>query len=311
MNHSIDMRDAFIGELYHRALEDKNIIFLSAEFGAPRLDDFRRDLPKQFINVGIAEQNLISVATGLTLGGKTVYAYSISSFITLRCYEQIKIDLCAMNLPVTILGVGPCYAYSADGPTHHATEDIAVMRALANMVIYSPADSEMAASLVDVSLESHSPIYIRLDRGKYLPVSPAVKDFAPGFRKLQDGSDLCIVATGTMVHRAMQVSEVLLTRGIKTCIVDLYRLKPIQIESLASCLGAFSRIVTIEEHTLHGGLGSIILEACADAGLCRAIKRFGIQDHQLYDYGIRDELHRQRGLDAEGIVQAISTWIEK
>lgn len=305
------MRDAFIGELYNRALFNKDIIFISAEFGAPSLDAFRRDLPQQFINVGISEQNLISVAAGLALGGKTVYAYSISSFITLRCYEQIKIDLCAMNLPVTLLGVGPCYAYGTDGPTHHATEDIAVMRALANMVIYSPTDAEMAAKIVDLSIRNASPMYIRLERGRYLPISPSVNDFSSGFRVINDGSDLCILATGAMAYRAMEVREGLLMYGIRSRIVDLYRLKPISLDSMVECIGRFSRIVTIEEHTLNGGLGSIILEAISDAGLCCLTKRFGIGDSQLYAYGIRDVLHRERGLDTVSIVQSIQTWMSQ
>lgn len=309
--NNIDMRDAFIGELYNRALDDKDIVFLSAEFGAPSLDAFRRDLPKQFINVGISEQNLISVAAGLAMGGKRVYAYSIASFITLRCYEQIKIDLCVMNLPVTLLGVGPCYAYSVDGPTHHATEDIAVMRALANMTIYSPPDAKTASTLVDVSLKSKSPMYIRLDRGRYQPVCSSTEDLSTGFRMVKDGSDVCLFATGAMVHRALEVRTVLSRHGIKTRVVDVYRLKPINAECLAECISCFSRIVTIEEHTLHGGFGSIILEAISDAGLCCATKRFGIDDHQLYAYGIRDVLHQERGLDATSIVNTICTWMSK
>ena len=124
MKTNATMRDAFITRLYRKAKKNPDIIFCSTEFGAPSLDVFRRDLPKQFVNLGISEQNLISVAAGLTLGGKKVFVYTIASFITLRCYEQIKIDLCAMNLPVTIIGVGTCYSYAVDGPTHHATEDI-------------------------------------------------------------------------------------------------------------------------------------------------------------------------------------------
>jgi transketolase len=311
MNDNVDMRDAFIGELYNRALTDKGIVFLSAEFGAPSLDAFRRDLPKQFINVGISEQNLISVAAGLAMGGKRVYAYSIASFITLRCYEQIKIDLCVMNLPVTLLGVGPCYAYSVDGPTHHATEDIAIMRALANMTIFSPPDANTAVTLVDVSLRSTSPMYIRLDRGRYLPVCPSADGLSKGFRVVEDGSDLCLFATGAMVHRALEVRTALSHHDIKARVVDVYRLKPIDIERLSECISCFSRIVTVEEHTLHGGLGSIILEAISDAGLCCATKRFGIGDHQLYAYGIRELLHQERGLDAENIVQTIRTWMSE
>ena len=163
-SNNIQMRDAFIGNLYERANLDSNIILISNEQGAISLDQLRKNLPQQFINAGISEQNIISVAAGLALYGKKVFVYSIASFITLRCYEQIKIDLCAMNLPVTIVGVGACYSYSTDGPTHHATEDISIMRALPNMCMFNPADSNTTAALVDISLQSHTPTYIRLDR---------------------------------------------------------------------------------------------------------------------------------------------------
>lgn len=311
MNTNVDMRDSFIGELYQRALANKNIVFLSAEFGAPSLDAFRRDLPKQFINVGISEQNLISVAAGLALAGKTVYAYSIASFLTLRCYEQIKIDLCAMNLPVTLLGVGPCYAYSVDGPTHHATEDVSVMRALANMGIYSPSDSDLARALVDVSIYSTKPLYIRLDRGKFPHLEPKVSDVSDGFRVIESGKDICIIATSSMVHRALEVKAQLSKFGINASVVDLYRLKPINTDRFIKYIQGHNCITTIEEHTLNGGLGSIVLEAISDAELNIQVKRFGIQDTQLYAYGTRERMHKERQLDIFNMVNYICMWIKK
>ena len=303
-----DMRDAFISGLYNRALIDRNIIFLSAEFGAPSLDIFRKTLPEQFINVGISEQNLISVAAGLALEGKKVYAYSIASFITLRCYEQIKIDLCTMNLPVTLLGVGPCYAYSVDGPTHHATEDISIMRALANMTIFSPTDSKMASSLVDISLSCQSPMYIRLDRGQYPLFHSSGADLSAGLRIVNDGSDICIIATGCMVHRAVEVASLLRERNISARVIDLYRLKPLDKDKLRENIQGLNSIITIEEHTLNGGLGGLILEAISDTGLTIPVKRLGIADSSLYNYGLRDDLHRLCSMDAQAIERTIITW---
>ena len=142
----IDIRDAFFDELYEIAKEDKEVLFLTADMGALSLEKFKRDLPSQYINVGIAEQNMISVAAGLTLGGKKVFVYAIAPFITQRCYEQIKIDLACMRLSVTIIGAGAGIAYNSDGFTHHATQDIAIMRALPGMIILNPADSVTAAA---------------------------------------------------------------------------------------------------------------------------------------------------------------------
>jgi transketolase len=311
MDSIVDMRDAFIGELYQRTLTDKNIVFMSVEFGAPSLDAYRRDFPNQFINIGISEQNLISVAAGLALAGKSVFAYSIASFLTLRCYEQIKIDLCAMNLPVTLLGVGPCYAYSEDGPTHHATEDVSVMRALANMAIYSPSDSESARAMVDLSLRSTSPTYIRLDRGKYTPFLSKADDMSAGFRLIEDGQDICIIASSGMVHRAVSVAAMLAEKGISACIIDIYRLKPINSAGLVDRLCKFSKVATLEEHTLNGGLGSIILELISDEDLGIMVKRFGIEDSQLYAYGKRDTMHYERGIDSVSITESIKSWLNK
>lgn len=213
-----------------------------------------------------------------------------------------------MNLPVTLLGVGPCYAYSADGPTHHATEDVAVMRALSNMTIFSPADANMASALVEISLKTTSPLYIRLDRRRYQTLYHPREDLSVGFRIVKEGSDVCIFATGCMVHRALEVEKALSEQAIKACVVDMYRLKPVDVIKLVEYVRSFNHVVTIEEHTLNGGLGSIIVEILSDHGLCLPVKRFGIVDKQLYAYGIRDKLHKQRGIDTESIVRAIQAW---
>jgi len=306
--YSVDMRDAFITELYARAKSESDIVFLSNEYGAPSLDIFRRDLPKQFINAGISEQNLISVAAGLALGGKKVYVYSIASFITLRCYEQLKIDLCSMNLPVTLIGVGPCYAYSVDGPTHHATEDIAIMRALANMHLYSPADSNMAAALVDVSLQSTTPIYCRLDKGKYPILYKQNEDLSAGFTVLKEGEDICIIATGMMVHRAIDIAEELNKYSIKAQVIDVYRLKPVDTRNILRVVRNAKKIIIIEEHTIHGGLGSIIAEVMADGNAFLPFKRLAVPDELLYTYGMRENIHRELGLDKNSVVKTILEW---
>jgi len=228
----------------------------------------------------------------------------------LRCLEQIKIDVCAMGLPVTFIGVGTAYAYSFDGPTHHATEDIAIMRSLANMTIISPCDAGAAALCADLSLEQNGPLYIRLDRGK---ASPALysdgDDFRTGCRLLRQGKDLAIIATGNMVHRAGEVADGLETLGIGAAVIDLYRLKPVNSVALFNLVGRRMPLVTIEEHTSHGGLGSIVAELMADAGMGRYLKRFALDDARLYAYGERDRLHAEHGLDREGIVKSSFEWL--
>lgn len=308
---NMQMRDAFITGLNDRAAADGDIIFVSDEYGAPSLDRFRKTLPGQFINAGISEQNIISVSAGLSMGGKKVFVYSIASFITLRCFEQLKLDLCCHKLPVTIVGVGTCYAYSQDGPTHHATEDIAVMRALAGLEIYSPSDSQLAHELVDVSLNTTTPSYIRLDKGIFPPLSEKKTDWAKGFRILRTGGDLCIVSTGVMVHRALEVSRKLEAHGIRASVIDLFKLKPVEKKPFLDVIGEFHRVVSIEEHTVTGGLGSIMAELIVDNQLPVGLKRLAVEEEYLYTYGVRDTLHKKLGLDAETVVRSILDWKEK
>jgi transketolase len=299
------MRDAFISRLYSYAKRDQDIIFITNDQGAISLDQFRKDLPTRFINAGVSEQNIISVAAGLALGGKKVYVYSIASFITLRCFEQIKLDLCAMNLPVTILGVGAGYSYATDGPTHHATEDIAILRALPKMQIYTPSDSNMAARLVDISLHSNGPMYIRCDREK-LPVLHNQKDdFSSGLSILHEGKEFCIISTGIMVHRALEIAKELSKRSVQVKVIDLYRIKPLNKDGIIDAIRGAERLFTLEEHTINGGLGSIIAELLVDFDISIPLKRLAVEDTLLYCYGTRDNLHRRQGIDRESIVRLI------
>jgi len=307
---NIQMRDAFINKLYNYAKEDQDIILITNDQGAISLDRFRADLPKQFINAGISEQNIISIAAGLSLGGKKVYVYSIASFITLRCYEQIKLDLCVMNIPVTILGIGACYSYSIDGPTHHATEDISIMRALSNMQIYCPSDSNMVTKLVDISLNSKTPMYISLDR-EILPILyNENENIFSGISVLREGNDICIISTGFMVHRAMEIAEELDKHLIQAKVINVYRLKPLNCHAIYENIQNSNKIITLEEHTINGGLGSIIAELVVDLDVKITMKRLAIEDRFLYCYGIRENLHTERGLSKDSIVQLIIGWLK-
>ncbi|MBU1083541.1 MAG: 1-deoxy-D-xylulose-5-phosphate synthase [Candidatus Omnitrophica bacterium] len=305
-----DLRDAFFNELYKIAKLDKNIILLSDDFGAPSLDKFREDLAQQYYNAGISEQNMVSVAAGLALSGKKVYMYAIAPFVTLRCYEQFKIDLCSMDLPVTALGVGSGYAYSSAGPTHHAIEDIAVMRALPNLTILSPSDSVMAAAFADMSYELSGPKYIRFDRGKLPLIHSDNNDgFADGMSIIKKGSDLCIIATGTMVQRAIEVAEELAGESVDAGIIDLYRLKPVNRDLLLQNIVSAKKILTLEEHVINGGIGSIVAEILCDATVFKPLKRIAIDDQDCFSYGDREYLQRNCGLDGKTVSETILGWI--
>ena len=304
---TIEMRDAFITRLYERAKCDKDIVFLCNDYGAPSLDIFRDEMPEQFFNMAISEQNMISTAAGMAMHGKKVFVYSIASFLTLRCLEQIKIDICSMKLPVTLVGVGTAYAYSADGPTHHATEDLAVMRCLAHLSIYSPPDSNTAALLVDIALQQNSPKYFRFDKGKY-PLLQRNEFPSTGFSILREGGDICLVATGAMVSRAQDVADKLTHKGMDAMVIDLCRIKPLD-DTFSEVLSG-RHVLSIEEHAMVGGIGSALAELAVDTGQNFKLKRVAIQEDQLYTYGMRERLHQERGLSTDQLVDKALRWID-
>lgn len=310
MNKQKTMRDAFFDELYEIAKKDREVMVLSADMGAPSLDKFRVDLGSQFVNVGIAEQNMVTIATGLALEGKKVFMYAIMPFATLRCYEIIKVDLSLMNIPVTILGVGAGFGYDDSGPTHHSTEDITVMRVLPNMTILSPSDTVMTTDFARMSCELEGPSYVRLDRHALPIIYRQGTDFSNGLCSLKSGKDVCIISTGNMVHRSLEVSDRLREHSVDAGVIDLYRLKPVNTKMLLDSVGKNKRIVTLEEHLLAGGLGSIIAEILCDNGVNASLKRIGIQDQYYYAYGGRHNIQSICGLDTDSVTKTILGWLK-
>lgn len=301
----IDIRDAFFDELYEIARKDKNVIFLTADMGAWSLNRFRKDLPDQFINMGIAEQNMVSVATGLTLGGKSVFIYSIVPFVTERCFEQIKIDLGVMNVPVTIVGAGPGLTYSSDGPTHHSLEDISLIRTLPGFEILNPCDQISAKASARIAYKSASPVYVRLDKGIRPLIYDERTDLSKGIYQIKEGQDLLIMATGVMTHNALILKEKLKAHSIEAGVVDMFRIKPLNKEEILKVAKKVNAIITLEEHTLTGGIGSAIAELLTDEGLLIPIKRVGINEECCDHYGDRDWYHSYYGLDIETVCDKI------
>ncbi len=293
------MRDAFIGRIFKFAKNDRNVIFISADMGAPSLDIFRKNLADQFVNVGIAEQNMMTIAAGLALSGKKPYVYAIAPFATSRCYEFIKLEASLMKLPIKIIGVGAGFSYDDSGPTHHTTEDISIIRALPEIEIFSPSDSLSAERCAVLSYKSKKPTYIRLDR-KVLPlIHNSGERFEDGFRELKKGKETCIVATGNMVHVALEAARKMAEVGV----IELYRLKPID-KSFVSCISKYKRIISAEEHLLAGGLGSIISEIITDNDLNIKLKRVGL-DRYVYLYGGRANIQKVCRIDAQSIIRQI------
>lgn len=233
-----DMRDAIFEELYSIAKKDKDVILLVGDQGARSFEKFKKNIPSQFINMGPAEQNVISVAAGLALGGKKVFAHAIASFITSRCYEQIKIDIGVMDLPVTIIGVGSGYSYESDGPTHHCNQDLSIMRGIPGLTILSASDPISVANFPDLAYNNPGPVYIRFDKGVFPFIyDPKVDhNFKKGLRLVKTGKDLIIISTGIMTHRAIEVAQNLKKNNIEAGVIDLYRIKPVNENLLLKLL---------------------------------------------------------------------------
>lgn len=306
---AVDMRDAFFLRLYDIARRDPAIVVLSNDFGAPSLDRFRADLPGQFVNAAISEQNMISMAAGMAMAGRKPVVYSIASFLTLRALEQVKVDICVMGAKVMLVGVGCGYAYSVDGPTHHATEDIAIMRALSGMTVWSPSESRVAGAMADLVSDLPGPAYLRFDRGRWPGLGAF--DLTHGLRVLGEGEQVAIIATGIMTHRALAVAETLRRSGVACRVVDLLRLSPPDRGGLLAALAGAGRVVTIEEQAAPGGLGGLVAEFMADEGLLRPLLRLAIDPALVFAYGDRDRLHGERGLDVDGAVARIEAWMRR
>jgi len=306
------MRKAFFNSLYEIVREDKRVILLTSDTGALVLDRLRKDFSNRCINVGIAEQNMIGVAAGLAMSGKIVYVYAIIPFITMRCFEQIRVDLSCQNLPVKLIGIGAGLDYSTLGPTHHGLEDIALMRSLPEMTILNPSDNTLAQASAEMAYQIPGPVYIRLDRtSEQLICSDIRNNFLDGLSVLKTGKDLCIIATGKMVFTAQKVADEFSKHSIDVGVVDLYRIKPLNTELLLNIINQTGYVATLEEHSIIGGIGSAISEILAEARKTCRLKRLGLPDRMCRQYGSREYLHTLINFDVKGIVDTLRKWMSR
>jgi len=306
------MRDVFIDRVFHRMEEDESIFFISADFGSPMLDKLRDKFKDRFINVGIAEQNLINVSTGLALEGFTVYAYAIAPFLTMRAFEQIRINLSLhaqfKDVNVNFIGVGAGLSYDVSGPTHHCLEDISIIRTLPNIILFSPSDWVLAQEFIDYSINVKKPKYIRFD-GKPLnniyESSENVK-FNDGFKEIKKGNEICLVSTGYMTHTAIKTADALVKDGIDAGIADVFLLKPIDEKPFLETVKNYKYLITMEEAFINkGGLDSLVSSIIDKHDLNIKLKRIGFEDSYVFDVGGREHLHKINKLDETSVIKKI------
>ena len=298
----VDMRDAFFDSVYDLAAKDKDLIVLTADHGAFSLERFKKDFPRQYFNVGIAEQNMVSVAAGLALSGKRVFIYSIVNFVTLRCFEQLSVDLGGMKLPVTIIGVGAGFTYSTDGPTHHGTQDVAAMASIPNFTILNCSDATNSWAFARMAYEYEGPIYVRIEKGKFPSIYESDRmDFSPGLSVLKPGHDAMIVTSGYLVHTALAAARGLQAAGLDVGVLDLYRIKPLNGQLLIASIGAARAVLTLEDNVMTGGIGSMVGTVLCEHGGAIPFKRIAIGDQYCFRYGDREWMYASHGLDPDSV----------
>lgn len=300
------MRNAFVSKLNELAASDNRVILITADLGFGLFDDFRKNYPNQFLNVGVAEQNMIGIASGLALEGYIPFCYSIGNFSFMRCLEQIRNDVCYHNLNVTIVSNGAGFSYGPLGMSHHATEDISLMRAIPNIDLLIPATAQDANYLTEFAYKSGKPNYLRLDKS-IVSIDNSHTTQEP-WELLNDGKDICIIATGGIVSEALKASNELKEKfSINTKVISVKQIGPNMESTLNELLSDVHLIVTLEENVKSGGLGSYILEQLNNNNLDIKVIRLGVEDKYDSIVGDQQYLREINGLTSFEVIKVVTS----
>jgi transketolase len=301
------MRDAFVRRLTTIAEADPKVMLITADLGFGVLTPFAERFPKQFINAGVAEQNMTALATGLALEGFTVLTYSIANFPILRCLEQVRNDVCYHKCDVKIVAVGGGMAYGTLGISHHATEDIAVMRSMPGMTVLAPNDPVEADAMTAAMMRFKGPCYLRLGRASEEnahagPLTIGIGDVI----QMTDGGDAVVFATGGLLAECMKAAAACAASGIGVRVISVPTVAPLAVDAIARHAAAAPAVFTVEEHSIIGGLGSAVSEALMESSVRPPhFQRIGLRDGFTSAVGSQDYLRRFYGVDADSIECAI------
>lgn len=300
------MRYAFIKTLTKEAKKNQKIILLTGDLGFTVFEEFRDQFPDRFINVGVAEQNMMGVAAGLALSGKIVFAYSIATFATMRPFEQIRNDIAAHNLPVVVVGTGAGLSYGNAHITHQAIEDLNLMRGIPGMTIFCPADPVETSWATRQAIKIKKPVYLRLGKkGEPVLYKKTAKFKLGKGRILKEGKEVAILATGNLVFNALKAAEILGKKDIQAAVVSLHTLKPIDINLIQKFSLKFPFLITVEEHNIIGGLGSAVAEVITEKKQKARLIRLGIPDQFVTEIGSQNFLREKLGLSPKQIAEKI------
>lgn len=303
------MRNAFADELTKLGNEDPRVVMLSGDIGNRLFDKFKDKHPSRFFNCGVAEANMMGVAAGMAMNGLRPVAYTITPFVTTRCLEQIRTDVCYHEAPVTIVAVGAGLAYAGLGPTHHACEDISFLRSIPNMVVICPGDAHEVRGALRAAMKQDHPVYIRMGKkGEPVVHAGPIADFQIGKAiTMAEGSDVCLLSTGNMLPEAFEAAHKLKDKGISAEVVSFHTVKPLDETYLKKAFSKFKLVATLEEHSLIGGFGSAVCEWLIDTGTAPGkFLRFGTPDAFFKKSGEQEYAREVLGLTGHRIADKIA-----
>jgi transketolase len=301
------LRAAFAEEIESIVGIDERAILLSGDIGNRMFDSLKEQYPNRFYNFGVAEANMTSVAAGLAMCGHRPVTYTITAFNTIKCLEQIRVDVCLQSLPVIIVGVGGGLSYSSLNPTHHALEDIACMRSLPNMTVVCPGDAWEVRASIRAAFDLDSPVYIRLAKKNEPLVHEDVPDFTIGRGMIiKPGEDICLINCGSLLPTAVNVTEMLANGGVSAQLISMPTAKPLDVDLLSSVFSAFSHVFTLEEHSVSGGFGGAVAEWLADQKSAKAhLMRIGTDGRFMVEAGDQEYARKYFGITANQIVEKV------
>ena len=301
------MRNQFAETMTLLAQENPDIVLLSGDIGNRLFDNYKKAASERFFNCGIAEANMVTMAAGLAHSGMRPVAYTITPFITTRCLEQIKVDVCYHNLPVVLVGTGSGLSYAELGATHHSCEDIAIMRAMPNMTVICAADRNEVRLALEQAVKLDSPVYLRIGKKNEPDIHSSAVPFKIGESiKVRSGHDICLLATGNMVAVAIETADILEQSGLSVQVVSMHTVKPLDQNRLTDVVTRFPLIATLEEHNHIGGFGSAVAEWLVDSHqLNTRLIRFSTPDEFISNVSSQQEARERYGLNAQQIAQSL------
>lgn len=302
------MRTAFIKELFELAKLDERIVLIVGDLGFGVVTPFIEQLPRQFLNAGVAEQNMTAMAAGMALSGKIALTYSIANFPTMRCLEHVRNDVCYHNANVKIVSVGGGFTYGAMGATHHAVEDIAVMRALPGLMVVAPGDPVEARAATRAVIAYRGPCYLRLGKAGEPVVHQSTIDFELGKAIcMREGRDATLISTGGILQNTVRAAKQLAKEGIETRLLSMHTVKPLDTEAVLAAARETGAIFTVEEHSVLGGLGSAVAEVLAETdGIKVPFKRLGVPPGFSPHIGSQEYMLERHGLTDEAIAKSVA-----